>query len=55
MKILYFSTPAFADCDFPLIKALNNSGVDVTYVISMGPYNRKSTLFSIENRKPTFG
>lgn len=55
MKILYFSTPAFADCDFPLIKALNNSGVDVTYVISMGPYNRKSTLFSIENIKPTFG
>jgi len=47
MKILYYSTPFFADCDFPLIKALQKAGHDVTYLIRLTPYSLKSTLFNI--------
>ena len=47
MKILYYSTPFFADCDFPLIKALQKAGHDVTYLIKLAPYSMKSTLFNI--------
>lgn len=47
MKILYYSTPSFADCDFPLVKALQEEGHDVTYLIALAPYSLKSTLFNI--------
>lgn len=47
MKILYYSTPFFADCDFPLIKALQEAGHDVTYLIKLTPHSLKSTLFNI--------
>ncbi len=50
MKILYISTPAYADCDFPLVKAYQNLGLDITYIITIGPFNRRSTLIDI--RKP---
>ena len=50
MKILYISSPFFADCDFPLIKKLQNRGYDVTYLILLTPYSLKSTLFSIKNQ-----
>ena len=30
MKILFISSPPFADCDFPLIKTLQEAGNDVT-------------------------
>lgn len=48
MKILYYSTPFFADCDFPLIKALQEAGHDVAYLIKLTPYSLKSTLFNIK-------
>lgn len=48
MKILYYSAPSFADCDFPLVKALQEAGHDVTYLISLAPYSLKSTLFNIK-------
>lgn len=48
MKILYYSTPSFADCDFPLVKAWQEAGHDVTYLISLAPYSLKSTLFNIK-------
>lgn len=48
MKILYYSTPFFADCDFPLIKALQEAGHDVVYLIKLTPYSLKSTLFNIK-------
>ena len=51
MKILYISTPAYADCDFPLIKSYQEKGIDVTYIITIGPFNRKSTLININNPK----
>lgn len=50
MKILYYSTPSFADCDFPLIKALQETGHDVTYLIALAPYSLKSTLFDIKEQ-----
>lgn len=52
MKILYYSTPFFADCDFPLVKALQEAGHDVTYVIKLAPYSLKSTLFDIKEQIP---
>lgn len=50
MKILYYSTPSFADCDFPLVKALQEEGHDVTYLIALAPYSLKSTLFNIKEQ-----
>lgn len=50
MKILYYSSPSFADCDFPLVKALQDAGHDVTYIIKLAPYSLKSTLFNIKEQ-----
>ena len=52
MKILYYSTPFFADFDFPLVKALQEEGHDVTYLIALAPYSLKSTLFDIKEQVP---
>ena len=52
MKILYLSTPSFADCDFPLIKEFIRQGHDITYLITLTPYSLKSTLFNIEKQLP---
>ena len=48
MKILFISSPPFADCDFPLIKTLQEAGNDVTYLIHLTPYSLKSTLFNMQ-------
>jgi hypothetical protein len=50
MRILYISTPFFADCDFPLIRTLQDKGVDITYLILLAPYSLKSTLFDIKEQ-----
>lgn len=55
MKIIYFSHPCFADCDFPLIGALQRMGHDVRYYISVASYSRKSTLLNIGNLYPHTG
>ncbi len=55
MKVLYISTPAFADCDFPLIKAYQEKGVDITYLILIAPFSLKSTLFNIKSIFPKTG
>jgi glycosyltransferase involved in cell wall biosynthesis len=52
MKILYYSSTFFADCDFPLIKALQEKGEDVTYLIALTPYSLNSTLFNIKEQLP---
>lgn len=52
MKILFYSNPFFADCDFPLVKALQEAGHDVTYLIALAPYSLKSTLFEINEQLP---
>lgn len=50
MKLLYISTPSFADCDFPLIRELQHKGIDVTYLILLPPFMLKSTLFDIKTQ-----
>lgn len=52
MRILYISSPSFADCDFPLIKEFQKLGHDITYLIKLTPYSLKSTLFNIEKQLP---
>lgn len=50
MKLLYLSTPSFADCDFPLIKAFQQKGLDVTYLILLPCYSLRSTLVDIKKQ-----
>ena len=52
MKILYYSSPSFADCDFPLVKEFIRLGHEVAYLINLTPYSLKSTLFNIEKQLP---
>ena len=52
MKLLYLSTPSFADCDFPLIKSFQEKGVDVTYLILLPCFSLRSTLVDIKKQIP---
>ena len=52
MRILYISSPSFADCDFPLIREYQRKGIDVTYLMLLPPFLLKSTLFNIKNQIP---
>lgn len=52
MKILYISYTGFADTDFPLIRALQNKGVDITYVLDVAPSTKKGTIINIEHLYP---
>ena len=47
MKIVYYSIPPFADCDFPLIKALRSLGHEVYYIVRLAPFMCHTTLFDI--------
>lgn len=49
MRIVYYSTPSFADCDFPLIKALRQRGVEVYYIVRIAPFSKQSTLFDFDS------
>lgn len=55
MKILYISTPSFADCDFPLIRTFQEKGVDVTYLILLPCFALRSTLIDIKKQIPKTG
>lgn len=55
MKLLYVSTLAFADCDFPLIRTFQDKGVDVTYLILLPCFQLRSTLVSIKKQIPHTG
>lgn len=50
MKIIYYSKPCFADCDIPLIKEMQERGIDVYYYIPI-PRNFVSSSV-IEFPKP---
>lgn len=47
MKIAYISYPAFADCDYPLIRSLRSLGHNVRYYLILTPYHCHSTLIDI--------
>lgn len=55
MKIIYLSQAYFADCDFPLIRELQNQGHDVEYYIPIASYNLKSTLLDLGELYPHTG
>lgn len=55
MKILYYSRPCFADCDFPLIKALRAQGHEVTALFSVCPHSLRMTVFDIKKIYPKEG
>ena len=42
------SIPPFADCDFPLIKALRDAGHEVYYIVRLAPFFDKTTLLEFE-------
>lgn len=44
MKIIYYSYPFFADCDFSLIKALQDRGVDIHYYMPLHRNFQKSSI-----------
>lgn len=48
MKVIYYSKDFLADCDFPLVKALQNKGIDVYYFIPLNRNFRKSVLFNFK-------
>lgn len=50
MRVVYFSQPFFADCDFPLIKEMQERGSDIRYYMPIG-YNFKSSSI-LEFEKP---
>lgn len=55
MKILYLSTPSFADCDIPLVRAMQKSGHDVTYLLMLAPHNLQYTIIHIKKLFPQTG
>lgn len=50
MKILYYSNDWFADCDFPLIGALQARGFDVSYYMPLPLGAKKNVLFTLKRR-----
>lgn len=55
MRILFISSPSFADCDFPLIRTFQEKGVDVTYLLLLPPFLLRSTLIDIKKQYPKTG
>ena len=55
MKIIYYSSPSFADCDFPLVAALQRMGHDVRYYISITSFSKRSTLIDLKTLYPHTG
>lgn len=55
MKILYLSTPSFADCDIPLVRAMQAKGYDVTYLLMLAPHSLQYTIIDIKKEYPHTG
>lgn len=53
MKVLYYSTLAFTDCDFPLIREFQNQGVQCKYMVSLPCTKLSGALFKINKQKRT--
>lgn len=49
MKIVYYSIPPFADCDFPLIRAMRAAGHEVYYIVRLAPFFMKTTLLAFDS------
>lgn len=53
MKIVYYSKPWYADCDFPLIREYQKEDHEVYYFIDLVVL--KTTLFDIKQQPPKYG
>ena len=53
MKILYYTHTYFLDCDFPLVKALEDLGHEVYLIFEIAPHCLKTPIFEIKKIKPT--
>lgn len=54
MRIAYISYPAFADCDYPLVRALREAGHQVNYFLLVSPFHCHSTLVDIQQLRPEY-
>ena len=54
MRIAYISYPAFADCDYPLVRALREQGNEVRYYLIITPFHLHSTLIDIAQFRTCF-
>ena len=48
MNVVYFSQPFFADCDFPLIKEMQERGINVRYYMPIGYGFKNSSILEFE-------
>lgn len=55
MRIIYYSQGFFSDCDFPLIRELQQRGHDVEYYIPVASYSLKSALLDLGKLYPKTG
>lgn len=55
MKVVYYSPSFFADCDFPLINALQLKGVDVRYYIPISRGFQKSSIIELDRPYKRWG
>lgn len=55
MKVIYYSKTFFSDCDFPLIKELRTSGVDVKYYLSIPKNFRAESVLEFDEKFGRFG
>ena len=55
MKVIYLSNLFFTDCDFPLIKAMQQRGIDVYYFITIYPYAHRCALLDLKRVYPKNG
>ena len=50
MRVIYYSYPFFADCDFPLVKALQKKGIEVFYYMPLHRSFQRSSI--LEFKRP---
>lgn len=55
MRVLYYTSTSFSDCDFPLVKALAAKGIDVFFLLHIAPYSVQSPIYKIRSLKERYG
>lgn len=52
MRIVYISSPSFADCDFPLVHTWQKQKHDVHFFMELPCYSLRSNIININKQKP---
>ena len=55
MRVIYYSQTFFSDCDFPLIRDLQNKCIDVYYYMPINHFLRRQGIIDIKNLKSKIG